>query len=236
MNSNNGNRRFYLFKHGAGDPSDFEFVNESEALVDGWRDVGLCEVSVPSLPRPMRVGLPELLATPRLVLGSKREELLDIYGFSAQFVSNRAKNVLEAIDPEAFQFARCEAADWRGRPLEPYWFCRVIRVIDKFDEKRSKFITYRERNPEDPERDSNPSIVEVNSLTMLDEPLDSEHIFYLARYQRAFIVDDIFVRNWINGNFSGAKFVPLQYLTHEEASNPSLFERNSYTRQQGAGQ
>ncbi len=227
-------RRFYLFKSGSGDPSDFEFVNESEALVDGRQYLGIHKVSVPSYSRPLRFGLPDLLAIPKLVLGSRKNELLDIYGLSMQFISDRAKRLLEALDPEAFEFALCEAVDWRGSALEPYWFMRVVRVFDAFDEERSNFVTYRERNPDDPEKDSNPAIVEINSLKVLNDVEMSVHAFYLARYQRSFIVDDVFVKAWIDNNLIGAKFVPLQYLTEKEASLSSLFERNSFTRQQGA--
>ena len=234
MVSESNERRFYIMRPGNGDPSDFEFVNESEALVDGRNHFGIRKISVPSYPRPLSVGLPILLATPKLIIGSRRKEVLDRYGFSTQFVSDRAKRLLEKVDPGGFEFARCEATDWRSHVLESFWFARAIRVFDAFDEEQSNFVTYRERNSDDPEKEFNPAIVELNSLIMNNDFPTDIHVFYLARYQRAFIVDDFFVDGWVKSNLSGASFVPLQYFTKEEEKHPSLFQRNTFTRQKGS--
>ena len=229
-------RRLYIFEPDFHyNPSDFDFTNEAEALVNGTNYLGLCEMSVPSYPRPQRFGLPKLLETPRLTIGKNRKELLDVYGFHIQFISDRAKRLLESLDPEAFEFAPCEAVDWIGRPLESYWLARVVRVFDSFDEERSNFITYRERNPDDPEKDSNPAISELSTLVMFDGFPASVHAFYLARYQRAFIVDEVFVEQWLRSEFKGAKFSPLQCLTESEASQPDLFEPNRFTHSRENG-
>lgn len=236
MSEDSAPRRFYVFKPDFRyNPSDFEFSNEAEALVNGTNYLGVHEVSVPGYLHPQKFGLPKLLATPHLILGEQRKELLDIYGFSTQFISDRAKRLLESLDPEAFEFAQCEAVDWLGRPLSPYWLARVVRVFDRFDEERSNFITYRERNPDDPEKDVNPAISELNTLVMLDDFPTSAHVFYLARYQHDFIVDKAFVERWIQSGFKGAKFSPLQYLTESEMSQPDVFGSNRFTQAQESG-
>ena len=66
-------RRLYIFGPDFRyNPSDFDFSNKAEALVNGRNYLGLREISVPSYPRPQRFGLPKLLETPRLIIGGQR--------------------------------------------------------------------------------------------------------------------------------------------------------------------
>jgi hypothetical protein len=53
-------------------------------------------------------------------------------------VSNRAKAVLQSVDPEGFAFAPCEVWLAEGPTNPPYWLCDVVRVLEAVDEKTSR--------------------------------------------------------------------------------------------------
>lgn len=53
-------------------------------------------------------------------------------------VSQRLKDVLEAVDPEAVMFADCIVCHISGKPVEPrHYLCDIVREIDALDEEAS---------------------------------------------------------------------------------------------------
>lgn len=141
-------RRFYTVEADLRrNPSDLEFVNQAEVLrhssVPGaYIRAGMHHHALEGLGAPLCFGLPVLRGKPALIVGVNEDEgdLLDIYGLSERYVSPRAKELLYSIDPDAFEFAECATVDGSGRPLEPYWMMDVIRVVEQWDETRSKIF------------------------------------------------------------------------------------------------
>lgn len=77
---------------------------------------------------------------PRLVHDPKEGDFpRDLEGsFSGYWlVSERLKNVFEAVDPDAFAFARVDFRLQDGTPGPPYYLCDVVRVLDGVDEENS---------------------------------------------------------------------------------------------------
>jgi hypothetical protein len=189
-------------------PSDCDFVNKDEALING-RTAGRHEHESRYRNYPFCTGLPQLREKPRLVIGEYEGELLDTYGFNIRFVSDRAKRLLETLDPEGFEFVECDAVHVDGRPLETYWYMNAVRAVEEFDEARSSFIRYADRNPGTPDS-LNPAIVALNDIVWLPDLPGDSHSFYLTRCGLHFIVDEAIADAWRDAGFKGALFTPLQ--------------------------
>ena len=90
---------------------------------------------------PDRRGFPDFPEAP-LVLADKKSHrpLRDLEAcHDFWLISERAKQVLERVDPEAFTFVKCEVRFATGEPGPDYWFCDVVRVLDALDEAESRF-------------------------------------------------------------------------------------------------
>ena len=163
--ASNARRRFYVFSPDLHwNPSDFSWVNKDEALIDG-RIGGRHEHKVEGYLGPICVGVPRLREKPKLVVGAEDDRLLDVYGFGPYYVSTKAKTLLCEIDAEGFDFVECDTVDGNGVPIEPYWMMDAIRMVHAFDESRSSFIRYVDRNPEN-SNPLNPSISVLNDIHM----------------------------------------------------------------------
>ena len=224
-------RRFYIvnpdMRH---NPSDYAFVNQDEALINGkWR--GRHPHPAPGYRLPFYVGVPEFRAKPKLVVGADRDELLDIYGFDRKYISSRAKAVLNEIDPEAFEFVECDTVDGNGRLIDPYWMFAVIRVAPHFDEARSSFITFKERNPDDPEADTNPAISVLNDIRMPEDFPAEAHAFRFTRHRVHMIADGAIVDAWRAAGLIGAVFTPLQPPTEVDMADHLSFANYPYWTQ-----
>jgi Protein of unknown function (DUF1629) len=53
-------------------------------------------------------------------------------------VSERLKNVFEAVDPEGFAFVECDYTLADGSKGPSYFLCDVVRTLDALDEENSK--------------------------------------------------------------------------------------------------
>lgn len=215
-------------------PSDLEFVNQAEVLrhssVPGaYIRAGTHHHALEGLGAPLSFGLPELRGKPALIVGVNEDEseLLDIYGLSERYVSSRAKDLLLGIDPGAFEFAECATADGVGRLIEPYWMMDVIRVVEHWDEERSKVLWHRDLRADDPGQADNPLIARLQDLYFPSIAKD-EHAFYLLRYPQDFIFDQTIVNAWREAGLTGAFFTPLQPPTSEEAVDADHFYNYPY--------
>lgn len=92
---------------------------------------------------PWRPGFPEFPETPRFLfdkrLGRPVRDL-EQYGHY-WLVSDRAKQVLEIIDPEGVVFLKCDVHSRDGEPGPTYWFCGVLRLLDIVDDDASTVKT-----------------------------------------------------------------------------------------------
>jgi hypothetical protein len=83
--------------------------------------------------------LPDFAAPPRVVFAKSAGDLPSDLEPCARFwlIPDRTRTVLEAVDPEAFSFVRCEVRVPHGVWNGPgYWLCEVVRVLDALDEAR----------------------------------------------------------------------------------------------------
>jgi hypothetical protein len=91
--------------------------------------------------KPKTGGFPPLRETPHLVYHPKAGVLpQDLEGGMSGYwlVSERLRQVMEAVDPDAFVF---NDADYRladGSPGPTYFLCDVIRTVDALDEAASQ--------------------------------------------------------------------------------------------------
>lgn len=86
-------------------------------------------------------GFPEGMARPILEFERmlQEQEYLDIIlsGNPEWTLSDRAKSVFEAVDPEAFEFCETTTRFRDGSEAPRYWLCEVVRFLDAVDEERS---------------------------------------------------------------------------------------------------
>jgi hypothetical protein len=89
-----------------------------------------------------------------------------------RLVSDRMKDVLEAVDREGVAFLKCESRSL-GRNVAPdYWLCDVIRILDAIDEEKS-----RGEILEDGTESRRYSPIGGPSLVFKEEVVASAHIF-----------------------------------------------------------
>ncbi|MVT53451.1 DUF1629 domain-containing protein [Bradyrhizobium yuanmingense] len=197
-------RRFYRMRlYRKGNPSGLEITEE-----DG-----------PSLLKPGH--LSDFVGpTPRATFNSRRRRPWDCepwYWF--WLISDRAKTVFEAIDPEAFSFLACEVqvpgGVWDG---PRYWFCDVRRSLDALDEERSRLSIGI--------RDDPGSLLfgqkvydfcDDVELVFKDELVGNAHIFRMAYTLRCFICDQALKDVWRSAGLRGMLF--------EDASDLPLIPR-----------
>jgi Protein of unknown function (DUF1629) len=173
-------------------------------------------------------GLPKFYATPRIKVGS-RNKLLDFYIRSGRkYVSPRAKTLLESIDPDAFDFVECDTITRHKVQIEPYWMLAVKRAVTEFDEERS---VYRERGGRDPRpvpANLAVTITNIYDIRMSPDMPDNYHAFYLIKYLRHFIFDEVIVDAWRAAKFNGLMFSPLQPPTTQELKFPLYYLNSRY--------
>lgn len=219
-------RRFYRvqpnFKH---NPSDYAFLNEDEALIDGRR-VGPRAYHFASHRHPIYYGNPEMRERPKLFIALKRKPI-DIYGFSDNiFVSSQAKSVLTGIDPDALEYSECDTINSKGEPVAPYWMTAVIRYVEDFDRERSDFITVQEAfGPTDV--DYGKAVREINDLYMKADFPNSYHAFCISHIG-GLIFDEVMVATVIQNKLKGFKFEPLQEPTPHELKTRAHFDISQY--------
>lgn len=91
--------------------------------------------------RPDNGGFPALREKPRIVFdASKGPEPRDLEGgFSGYWlVSERLWRVMNAADPQAFDFVECDVHLADGTPMPRRFLCDVVRELDAIDEERSR--------------------------------------------------------------------------------------------------
>jgi len=239
MNSSNNERRlFYIVgPDSRKNPSDFEFVNKPDALINtpfpnAYVWAGSHKYQIEGFKAPSSFGIPHLRTKPALVVGVDADELLDFYGLGMRYVSTRAKDLLCQIDPDAFEFAECATVDGAGRPVEPYWMMAVIRVVDQFDEDRSDVIWCRDYFSDEPEQADNPLLCRLNDV-FFPSVSPKAHAFYLLRYRGGFIFDAVLADAWREAGLKGALFTPLQQPSAEEMSDADSFRNYPYWSKRG---
>ncbi|MGX1165491.1 hypothetical protein AB7M16_001757 [Bradyrhizobium sp. USDA 372] len=116
-------RKFYRMEfYRTGNPSGFEITDDGPSLLDPGH---LSDFAGP---------------TPCVTFNPRGRRPLDSeLWYAFWLISDRAKTVFEAVDPEAFSFVACDVQVSNGVWDGPrYWFCDVRRVLDALDEEQSR--------------------------------------------------------------------------------------------------
>jgi hypothetical protein len=219
-------RRFYCvhpnFKH---NPSDYAFLNEDEAFIDG-RQVGPRAYHFASHRNPIYYGNPEMRVKPKIKIARKNKPL-DIYGFFPDiFISSQAKDVFTALDPEAFEYSECETINNKGEPVASYWMTAMVRYVEDFDRERSDFTTVQEVS-EPTEIDYGSAVWQINDLYMKPDLPDDHHAFRVSHIGEL-IFDEVMVAEFLQNKLKGFVFSPLQPPTPHELKTRAHFDISQY--------
>jgi hypothetical protein len=136
-----------------------------------------------------RPGFWEMPEPPRLRYvpekGRMPRDFEEIRGF--WMISDRAKSVLESIDPAAFAFVNCEILLPDGLPGPLSWLCDVLPIIDALDETESDVGVNHERDGR-----KVISLFGARRLIFKTERIGSAHIFRMAYRSNQVICDEVF--------------------------------------------
>lgn len=199
-------------------PSDFELLNAEEIypLTENTFEgrhlpitAGRYRCEVGGGMHPRSYGLPPLRATPRLFVARKNRPL-DAYGLGKLYVSSRARDLLLAIDPEAFEFAECETLSRPSVAVEPYWMVENVRPVEGFDEARSVFRMTKGFDGMTGEPYEGPYWAALVDIHMKPDLPEAYHAFFFPRYSHHMIFDHVLADAWRSAGFSGWSFTPLQ--------------------------
>lgn len=135
----------------------------------------------------------------------KRGKLKDAYqGLPHMwFVSDRLKQLLEQIDPQAFEFAATQV-DYSTfeEPGPAYWLCNLVRRLDCIDDEKSK-VTFQTQV----DFKAYDLFIDVK---MRPEVVGDAHAFRLVYKYGAEIVDDILVQAMTAAKMRAWRFEPIQ--------------------------
>lgn len=198
---------------------------------------GARQIQVPGRPYPDPYGLPRTRSRPKLKVGI-RGTPLDVYATNHIYVSTRAKELLCAIDAEAFEFIECETTQSRkGVEVEPYWMMAIIRPVEAFDEDRSVFTIVKGFDGVTNEPYEGPYFSHLYDIHMLPDLDERFHAFFFPRYPRKMIFDEVLADEWRTRRFSGWEMTPLQPPTPKErrsgkmaGTNLSYWYRGEYRK------
>jgi hypothetical protein len=164
--------------------------------------------------------LPNALPAKPILKVGLRNKPLDVYGSPKDlYVSNRAKQLLEGIDPNAFEFIECDAFTRGKVALEPYWIMNVIGLVQALDEAHSVFREVGGKAGPIPAGRA-VGIMNLYEAYMLPEEVKDKHAFYLLKYKSHYIFDEVIVDAWRAAKFTGLRFSPLQPPTKKELKMP----------------
>jgi len=137
-------------------------------------------------PRGKR-SFPSLAETPRLLIDkSLGRPPLDWELFHEFWlVSDRMKNVLEAVDSDGVAFLRCETRSLRG-DAPVYWLCDIVRLLDAIDEEKSSVEILDDGT--DFRRYDN---MTVSSCVFKEDAIGSAHIFRPRFLEMRIICDQV---------------------------------------------
>lgn len=180
-------RKFYVLESDPrySGPPEFEWINDSDCAPPLGRRVGKYTGK-----HEFGVGIASYEETPRLVFRKSIKKLHDIEPMTdPMYFSDRMKNLLESMDPEAFEWLQVEAV--QGRRIEkvpdlaPFWFGDVIRILDCVDEVNSDIEHYKIDWGENIRR-----YKRINRLKIRSDLPSNYRVFRLHNSFRTIIVDD----------------------------------------------
>ncbi|WP_367184935.1 DUF1629 domain-containing protein [uncultured Bradyrhizobium sp.] len=167
--------------------------------------------------------------TPRITLDRKSRRPRDCEGwYGLWLISDRAKSVFEAVDPEAFSFLACDVDVQNGVWDGPrYWFCDVRRFLDAVDEERSKLEIGISDDPA--ARDFGQKCYDFFGdveLVFKEELVGDAHVFRMAHAELRIICDQVLKDAWKSAGLRGvlfedASYLPMLTLPRRRKASPS---------------
>ncbi|MEM7666991.1 MAG: DUF1629 domain-containing protein [Pseudomonadota bacterium] len=212
-------------------PSDFEFFEEQRLHREADHSARPLHTQTGNK-AATRFGLPQYKETPRLKVALKNKPL-DFYGFERWILSSRAKDLLHAMDPAAFDFRKCETSAPPRHNIDNYWIGKVRRVIEEFDRGASNFEKAgRQWDVGLEEWTFNHAIRKLNTLVL--HPGHEESLaFYILDYSLYPIFDGRLVEAIRGAGLRGLMFSPLQWPDKGDVRTVYI-ENYGYWKDQGA--
>lgn len=134
----------------------------------------------------------------------KRGKLIDAWpALGMWFVSDRLKQLLEQIDPQAFEFVATQVDYSKfDEPGPAYWLCNLTRQLDCIDDEKSK-VTFQTQV----DFKAYDLLIDVK---MRPEVVGDAHAFRLVHQHTTWIVDDILVQAMTAAKIRAWRFEPLE--------------------------
>jgi len=133
-------------------------------------------------------------------------KLIDAYPallMNQWFVSDRLKQLLEQLDPQAFIFVAAQVDYSNFDEQGPaYWLCHLTRMLDCIDDENSK-VTYQTQVNFKAYR----SLIDIK---MRPDVVGDSHAFRLVHKTGTEIVGDVFVQAMKAAKIRAWRFGPLQ--------------------------
>ena len=227
-----GARRIFIASPAIGrNVSDFELFDE-DRLRRGADRSGMVGQRQTGNSFETQFGLPAYAETPRVRV-ALRNKPLDFYGFDRWILSDRARQLLQDMDPAAFDFVECETSAPARYDVGNYWLGKVKRVVTDFDRDASNF----ERlgwiyDPSLEKEIYGHGITKLNRLTLLPGSQDAL-AFYLLDFSRYPIFDGRLVDAIWAAKLTGLMFSPLHW-PHKCDVRTKYIENYHYWKEQGA--
>jgi hypothetical protein len=213
-------RRFYIAAEDSRATfEDCEWVNRgSEMYLPGPRRT--TQIDDPYSENPFHCGMKRFARPAHFQIGRKsKPPLKDAYTHYITVLSPRAKELLESIDREAFEFMECETTDRGGEPIDGYFAFGIKRAVIEFDLEGSDVEYVWEDNPsllDHGLKSLKNGFGHIFYLSPLGIPADA-HAFHISRLRRdRMIFDDVLVDAWREAGFTGLVFTPLQEPSEAE--------------------
>lgn len=191
----------------AHNPSDFKIFDEERLTREADRS-GMVQRTQTGRAYQTEFGLPVFQEMPRVRVALKNKPL-DFYGFDRWVMSNKAKKLLEALDPDAFAFVECNTSSPPRHSVDKYWLGKVRRVVDDFDRAASNFdLVSKQYDPGFQKYTFSHAIKTLNELVLLNGS-ERALAFYLLDYTLYPIFDGRLVDAIREAGLRGLTFSPL---------------------------
>jgi hypothetical protein len=158
------------------------FILENESKLLQGRPIlgpGLGERGFPLYPEP-----------PRILIDRKLGRALSDFEPYSEYwlVSDRLKQVLQAVDAQGCAFVECDVRDAQGTSEQGYWLFDIVRILDAVDESASRLTVVHDQRKRGGRyyRFSGGA-----SVVFRAEVIGSAHIFGLTFARGGMFCDDV---------------------------------------------
>jgi hypothetical protein len=162
-----------------------------------------------------RRGFRDYPEMPVFLFSGKSSRDFELFSFY-WFISDRMKNVLERVDPEAFVFLKCKVQLKDGADGPVRWLCDIVRVLDALDEGKSEVRINRS--------DDGTKYYQFGGRCALhfnDDAIGPHHVFRMKFRESEVICDDDFKLACREAGLTGVTFDRARSQPGQRARNPN---------------